>query len=60
MGGHARQQWMSDARQLTELMERFQLDPSDSHLEELCDQLRRYQKDVQKNAIQPPTLFKSF
>lgn len=60
MGGHARQQWMSDARQLTESMERFQLNPSDEHLQDLWNQLKQYQKDVQQNEIQPPALFKSY
>ena len=60
MGGHARQQWMNEARQLTELMERFQLDPTDDHFRELCDSLKQYQQDVLHNKIQPPVLFKSY
>lgn len=60
MGGHARQQWMYEARELSEMMEKFQLNPSDEQLKQLYERLRLYQDSVRKNDIQLPQSFKSY
>lgn len=60
MGGHARQQWMVVVRELTDMMERFQLEPSDETFETLVRHLRAYKESAQKNEIQVPQTFKSF
>jgi hypothetical protein len=60
MGGHARQQWMYEAREMSEMMEQFQLDPSDERLNLLLVKLRAYQDSARKNEIQLPRSFKSF
>lgn len=60
MGGHARQQWMYEVREMSEMMEQFQLDPTDEKLNVLLEKMRAYQNSARKDEIQLPSSFKSF
>lgn len=60
MGGHARQQWMVAVRELSDMMEQFQLEPSEERLEVLIRHLRAYQESARRDEIQVPESFKSF
>lgn len=51
---------MMAVRELTEMMERFQLEPSDQTFDTLVVALRAYKDSAQKDEIQVPQSFKSF
>lgn len=60
MGSNVRDNWMTRTRQLSALLENFELDPTNEKRDALIRDLNEYQRAHKEGSIQLPVCFASY